>query len=708
MWWDWTEITLLDSVLFSILSVSILYLVGSGVLRLICTLSKKADPFGSFDFLVKTNFRIVFGFIFIFLFLMIFSAFNLPFSTSVLLVVLIALIGFVATRQSLKLRLLKKIRLQDYAPIIAVFLMILTTFFLSTSLIAGFYGSTNDDGADHTLLVRIVLDNPNSLLTRNGQPYLNFVLNYPSGTHVLSAFLLTLLNVPIQKIIILVSAILPGLIALSFFTTTKCLFKNKALSILALIISAFFTIGLSWAPFSWGGLPLLLSFYLVISGMGLIYLLLIKEKMVWLNASLMGLIFFIASQTYPTALLIVFFWFLLMLIVKLLPKSFDIRGIAIFVSSSFSRKNMVLIVAFVIPLLFSVPYFFSYYVNNIAGPRFNVVNSSLNSVANVSSEIVRTRISFNWLFDLPALSQFFSEFGKLLSLASFSLILLVLLCVLMVWRRITSVLPSKEFSKGLLLIYLFMLIIMSYLAITLFLSINLFSNLFDPARVWQHIFIAATIMTALVIFSAIYFSYETFNRLFRDRKKNGVKIAKTRFLTCVVSVFLIFSVAAAIIPAIAEQQEIYNKVGSSFNMYETLNEDDMFLMKWITENVPSQVHILVSSGDSGQFVTSVTQRQTISVYSFLKNYTDLMRTLTSNSSDLRAIPLMLEYNVSYVYIGSVATTYALQIPYYRSFNSTQFLETPYFTLAKEVGDAWLFKFNASAALSAYTSLGLID
>ena len=35
MWWDWTEITLLDSVLFSLLSMLILYLVGSGVLRLI-------------------------------------------------------------------------------------------------------------------------------------------------------------------------------------------------------------------------------------------------------------------------------------------------------------------------------------------------------------------------------------------------------------------------------------------------------------------------------------------------------------------------------------------------------------------------------------------------------------------------------------------------------------------------------------------------
>ena len=43
--------------------------------------------------------------------------------------------------------------------------------------------------------------------------------------------------------------------------------------------------------------------------------------------------------------------------------------------------------------------------------------------------------------------------------------------------------------------------------------------------------------------------------------------------------------------------------------------------------------------------------------------------------------------------------------YYRHFNATQFLATPYFTLTKEFGDAWLFQFNASAALAAYNAAG---
>ena len=44
MWWDWTEITSLDSILFSIVSILILYLVGWGTIKLIGALSKKSDP----------------------------------------------------------------------------------------------------------------------------------------------------------------------------------------------------------------------------------------------------------------------------------------------------------------------------------------------------------------------------------------------------------------------------------------------------------------------------------------------------------------------------------------------------------------------------------------------------------------------------------------------------------------------------------------
>ncbi|MCW3995862.1 MAG: hypothetical protein NWE98_06905 [Candidatus Bathyarchaeota archaeon] len=700
MWGEWTQITLQDSVFFSIFAVAILYLVGSGILGLICILTKKVNPFSSFDVFQKANFQILFGFIFAFLFILILSIAPIPFLASSFLILSISIIALIIVRcySKNKLPRINKTFIINNFDVIIVLAILLSLVFITSTLITGFYGATNDDGADHTLMIRIILDNPNALLTRSGQPYVSFKLNYPSGVHVLCAIFVTLLGIPVQKIVLLLSAILPCLIALAFYSTIKCLFESKALSIVSLIIASFFTLGLSWVPISWSGLPVLLSFYLSISGMGLIYTFLLKQKMTWLNASLIGFIIFIALQTYPSALLMMLFWVLMLLSFKIANFQ-GIRNITPSISTFFNRRNLFLIIAFLTPLLFGVPYIFSYYMNNIAG-KF-ATGITLNSVTNISSEFVKTRIGFDWIFDIPALWLFFSEFGKLLALASFSLILLIVLFIPYVSKRIASVFPSKEFKYSLLLVYLFMLLIMGYLTLTLYLPINLLSNLFDPARVWQHIFIPATILTAVVLFSAIYFFSVALRRLFNSGNKTNRVIRKNKILACALLVLLVSTAGVFMVPVIVEQQAQYSKMQLLFNTYQSLGVADVSLLKWISENIPSNGRILVSAGDSGQFVTSVTQRQTVSMYSYLRNYSDLMSFLTADASDLRAVPFLIEYNVSYVYIGSIATTYALNLPYYRHFNASQFLVTPYFTVIKQVGDAWLFQFNETTALNTY-------
>jgi hypothetical protein len=701
MWFDWAKIGLLDSVLFSILCMLTLYLVGSGILRLILSLSKSSDPFGSFDFIVRTNFRILFGFIFIFLLFLIFSFFNLPVLVSTLAILATAIVGFAVSFRNLTFKLPKKINLRKFAFIFSVFTILFVTIFLSSMLITGFFGSTNDDGADHTLMIRVILDHPTALFTRISQPFASFLLSYPSGSHVLCSFFLTLLNVPIQKIVMMVIVILPTLIALSFYSTIKCLFESKALAIIGLITAAFFTFGISLGPLSWAGLPLLLSLFISITSFGLIFVFLLKNKMTYLNATILGLIFFISSQTYPVTLLIVTLWFLLILSLKLFNKVRSIPKPPFSVHLFLSRKNILLAIAFFLPLLFSIPYFYTIYTNYVTGNSFTI----LNSVTDASVDVSKSIISFNWLFDIPALSLFFSKFGKLLALAPISLILLIALFIPKISKKITSAFPSKEFRRSLFLIYFSMLLIMIYLTLTLYLPIQFLTHFLDPQRVWQHIFISGTILTAFVIFFGVFIGYLAFKRLLQHDRVNVGKLKRNKIIIFALLLLLIFNVVLLSVPIVTEQRDIYQKVGLSFNTYETLKADDLTLMNWITENVSSQAHILVSSGDSGQFVTSVTQKLTIYRYSYLRDYSELMNLLTSNSSDLRAIPIMVEYNVSYVYIGSTAATYALQIPYYRTFNATQFLLTPYFTLTKEVGNAWLFQFNSTAALAAYNAAG---
>jgi hypothetical protein len=680
-----------------------MYIVGCGILRLICILGKKTDPLVFLDFLTKTNYRIIFGFIFVVLFSLIFSIFNIPFIASSLAIFAISVLGFATKQHRFRFRPLGKIRLPSVAPVVIVLLILAATIMLSSTLISGFYGSTNDDGADHTLLTRTILDNPSTLLTHPVESYSSFALFYPMATHVLSAFLMTLLGVSIQKIVIMMSAILPCLITLSLYSTTKCLFENKFISILSLIIGAFFTVNLAYSPLSWGGLPLLFSLYLSISSMGLIYLFLAKGKMTALNAFLLGLFLFIASQTYPVALLVIFFWSLLILSLKLLSKFRSSNKCNY--SFQFSRKNLSLVIVFLIPLLLSIPYFYSIYIHNVAGHQFSILSSTVN----FSVEAVKSRIGFNWLFDIPALSFFFSQFSQLLALASCSLILIIVLFIPKISQRFASIFPSKEFARSLLLVYFFMLSILGYLTLVLYLPINFLSVYFTPERVLQHIFPLAIMLTAGVIFFAVCFSYQAFKRLYHNGDKIGLakqnKLSKNRILVCVLLALLIFNLGLLSIPLISEQQGIYKNVGLTFNTYETLHQDDISLMKWISENIPSQSRILVSAGDSGQFVTAVTQRQTISRFSYLENYSVLMAMLTSNSSDLRAVPFLVQNNVSYVYIGSIATTYAESNPVYRYFNSTQFLSTPYFSLANEDGNAFLFQFNSSKAVADFGAAG---
>ncbi len=697
MWWDWTEITLFESVLFSILSVFILYLVGFGVLRLFCSFRKTSDPFGSFDFFQKANFRVLFGFVFVYLFYYLFAFVNLAW-VSILFIVSLSLVGF-ATQFNVIKNLLKKpsslvFRKHGYS--IAIFSILIVSVFLSSMLITGFYGSTIDDGADHTLMTRIVLDNPVSLLTRSGLPFANLTLNYPSGAHVLSAFFASLLNVSIQKIVILIVVVLPTLISLAFYSTLKCLFNNRAISILSLIVVSFFSFVFIWTPISWGGLPVLLSFYLVISSVGLIFEFLLSKHLSYLNVFLLGLIFFISSQTYPTAFLLGTLWFGMILIIKFSRTIYHNHLSKVSFYSFFKWKNVAFVVVFLIPLLFSVPYFYSIYANNIAGVQFTELNSTSNSLA----ESIMGRTNFNWILDIPALSFFFSEMGKLFSLASFTIILLILFFIPWLGKKLWNLFPSG-FALNSLLVYSFWIALMAYLAITLFLPINFLIDFFNVQRIWQHVFILVTIMTTIVIFSCMNIIYLVIRRLsYVKESLVKKKFGRNRFFAVVLSVLILSTVIFLSVPVVEEQLQTYHKIEYYLNYYTVLGQDDVLLIDWIRYNVSSQALILISRGDSGQYLTAISEKQAFCGYNGFENYSSIMKLLTANSSDLRAVPYLIDNKISHVYIGSIPSTFALDSVVRRTFNATQFLATPYFNLVKEVGNAWLFEFNASSAMKA--------
>ncbi len=680
MWWDLSLITLLDSLLFSVLAVVVLYAVGYGIVKLISGLSRRSDPFFGFDFCERTNYRLFFGFIFIFLFLFIFSTFNVPFVFSTIFIVAAAIAGIVFFARNFIFRL-PRIKLREHWYVFAVFAVLFVTLFLASSLIVGFYAPGIDDGADHTLMVRVVLDNPITLWTRSTAPYANIPLNYPVATHVLSAFLLTVLNVPIQKIVLLVNVILPALIALAFYSTIKGLFGNKVLAVVGLVISAFFTVGLFFGALSWSGGPFLLSIYISVTGMGLMYIFMIKRKVTFLNSFLLGFIFFIAIRTYPVSLLILTFWFILMVvywsIIRLKDKSV-----------SFNKWSFAKMFAFLAPLLLSVPYLVFIYTNNIA-----VISPKPDPASIMAAEAVKARMGFNWLLDMPALSHFFSQIGSLFVLVPLALVPVIVIFVLWVSKRPIVGVFAKSLAVVTLLVYALLLLIMGYQTLTLYLPIDILITFLNPERVWAHLIIPAIIMTSVVFFSCGYLLYVPLKRLLVGGKTKLARM-RNKVVVSLVLIVLILGASFLAIPVANTQKVVFEETRDKLSLFQIIKLDDLQLMSWIEENVPSNGSILVSWGDSGQYLAAVTQHQTFSLYSRNTNYTILMSILTSNSSDPKAIPLLEKYDVSYVYIGSTGV-YTFEGGNRRQFNASQLLLTPYFNLSKQMGNAWLFKFNSS-------------
>lgn len=706
--WESSEITFFESITFSILSLLLLYIIGQSFLWLICKIGKKNDPFYSYDIYQKINYRITFGVSFTLLALMVFSVFNVSFFIKSLLLLTIAL-GLSTISYATKLRrhvfYIKSLRRPNLRALVcnaSILVIIFATLFLSAKLIEGFYGSTNDDGAFHTFTVRVILDNPNALLTHSTIPYAEYINIYPSAIHALSAFFVAILNIPIQKIVIMFSAMLPSLIALSFYSTLNCLFKNKVLSILGTFLSALFTLNFSWGPLAWAGLPLLLSFYISNSSMGLFFTIFEKEKVDSLEAFLVSLIFFLAIQTYPVTLLYTSVWFFLLNVRKLFKKIH--RGINFieFRSSIFQRKNLTLFMAFLIPLMFSIPYI--YIVYNHSNPSLqgyppDVPFDELTANQNFQFELVRQRINFNWLFNIPALSEFFAKFGKILYLAPYSLILILTLHFASIYKASIRRTFPRKVVWNISLIYIFFLSIMCYLTLSTSLQNGFFFWFFNPERVWQHIFIPGVILTSVVLFFVGYCAYVAFNVLSRKDSWREIPKARSAHLACATLLLLLFlTLGFAGVSCFTESKENYNELRLSLNRFNSLQYDDILLMLWIKENISNDAIILVTPGDSGQYLSALSQRKTVYSYDtrlYSRKYQYLVTQLSSDPSNPDVIPLLLEYNVSYVYIGSKALTYPEESPFRAHFNATKFLKAPHFKLTKQIGDAWLFQLTQS-------------
>jgi len=150
--------------------------------------------------------------------------------------------------------------------------------------------------------------------------------------------------------------------------------------------------------------------------------------------------------------------------------------------------------------------------NYPADVRFDELTAGQNFIF----ELVRQRVSFNWLFDIPALSNFFAEFGKLLYLAPYSLLLIPTLHLVNISKASILRAFPRKIVGNLSLIYVFFLSIMGYLTLSTSLQTGDLFWFFNPDKVWHYILIPGVILTSVVLFFAGYCIYAVFNLLSRN------------------------------------------------------------------------------------------------------------------------------------------------------------------------------------------------
>jgi hypothetical protein len=698
------QITLFNELIFAGLVTAFLYSSGYAFVGVIVKLGKINDPFIGLSIFQKINFRVLLGMGFTFIFFSVLSLFESTFVqiSYTYLAIVISLSSYLLYKKlrSSKIFFNKRPTMGLNIFTILTLIVILITLLLSANLISGYYGSTNNDGGYHTFKIRIIIDNPISLITHSSQPYAAYTDVYPSLAHCLGASFVTLFEIPIQDIVTMFCAILPALICLALCSAIYTIFKNKLISLIGSAISGFLTLGYSWGPMAFNALPLLMSFFISATGLGLIYYFFESNNKGWIHYFIVGVIFVVALETYYVSFLIILFWILILFAAKFANLSFRIRSIRF--HSIISREKTKMIVAFMIPAITILPYLVIFFATrNPATQGFpsDIPPGYFSSANEIIVNLIQQRVTFDWLLDVPATANFFSQFGSILSLSSLSIILLPAMLAVFILSKNKS---KRYLLTSYSLVFGLFLLLMAFLTLGTNTSIGkFFLSFFDLERIWQHIFIPGIMLTSMAIFLAGYITYIGIKHLWK-KTEDLSHHKRNRLLAAVIFFIMVFNVIAICSSSFfIEFETQYTAIAGSINTFHSIGQDDVQIMSWIKNNISPSSKILVSTGDSGQYITPVTGVQSIYSYDnriYSLKYGTLISKLSVNPFNPEAIQSMLDYNISYVYIGSISTIFSLDASS-ACFNATLLRETPYFSLVKQIGNSSLFKFDQNKAIT---------
>lgn len=128
---------------------------------------------------------------------------------------------------------------------------------------------------------------------------------------------------------------------------------------------------------------------------------------------------------------------------------------------------------------------------------------------------------------------------------------------------------------------------------------------------------------------------------------------------------------------------------TDYGKYAVTKQDDLILMQWMRENLPTNATILANPNDAGGFIPAVSHHKII--YPFTasrtsRTYLTVVSLITQNVFNSTTYDLIKNLNVTHIFVGSSAILNNQSL-----WNPTLMLVDPHFELVKEIGASYLLK-----------------
>lgn len=671
-------ITTLD-ILFDMFAVIfVLCIVGYSSIRLLEVVSRRrlidfADQLFEFssDYTLKLNFFLYIGIGFTLICMKVLSVFRLVNSLMLWGIVIFSLIVILwDLRKEIRknsLNALKSPSISRSLRLLAVtfvFLFLLSIF--KAPAIIGEYGSTEHDATYHSLLILDVLKNQME------------VTSYPQGSHMVAAFLTTILNIPVYRIVSLLTLSFSIIIFLGFYSLAVTHLSKPVYGYLLGCLGCLFWYGGFYA-IAWGGLSYMFGIYIAISSMAFSTKIIpLKDGQIFKYVFYVSLLFVPLFVIYPVPLLFEALWLVLLLLRFMVTHRQYRLGV-----KTAGVIALCLVIA-VIPWM--------NYISLIFPGLFSThgVGALDRPAGRERNEMFHPLI----FLSIKEFKDYTALYGKSFELIPYGMLACIaILIISYIWKHRTRNTHSPNIlnnfsptNEVMFLYYVFLVIVYLYIK---YVDAYFF---FPTFRVFLSVGIIIVMLEALSIVT-FWTLLNQVTRLFIE--KIGTKHLAPRQKAIIPKVFVIALIFVMFVTSanLAEPLDIVaNNMLGLPGSHSVLTKDDIELQLWMKKNIPYSIVIMASCADAGQYVPIIAEKEAVVGYGPYKWYENstygklLYRLSTSPDQAFEELKYL---NITHLYIGAKKTEAG------PVFNSTKIQSTqnnPFsYRLVHKVGNAYLFE-----------------